>query len=116
MENNFVTTLTLLQPSIALAGVGASKPSSSKKGKRKGGHADPTDPEIIDSNNDSTMGVNSKKQKLETSSHGGSLPPASANSLTHHELHPEQSLQNDVSRYDHYEPFCLCLVFILVNQ
>ena len=99
MENNFVTTLTLLQPSIALPGVGASKPSSSKKGKRKGGHADPADHEI-DSNNDS-MGVNSKKQKLESSS-GGSLPPASASSLTHHELHPEQSLQNDVSRYDHY--------------
>ena len=82
MENNFVTTLTLLQPSLALAGVGASKPSSSKKGKRKGGHADPADHEI-DSNNDS-MGVNSKKQKLETSSHGGSLPPASANSRVGH--------------------------------
>ena len=97
MENNFVTT-TLLQPSIALPGVGASKPSS-KKGKRKGGQsaaavADHADPDEIDSNNDS-MGVNSKKQKLESS--GGS-PPASA-SLTH-ELHPEQSLQNDVSRYD----------------
>ena len=100
MENNFVITLPLLQPSIALAGVGASKPSSSKKGKRKGGQADPADHEI-DLNNDSTMGVNSKKQKLET--HGGSLPPASASSLTHHELHPEQSLQNDVSRYgSHY--------------
>ena len=102
MENNFVTT-TLLQPSIALPGVGASKPSS-KKGKRKGGQsaaavADHADPDEIDSNNDS-MGVNSKKQKLESS---GGLPPASAISLTHHELHPEQSLQNDVSRYgSHY--------------